>query len=887
MRGPPGGPAPQPRFGGPPGKDSIWPRGANAWGDMGDNSQMGGNSAGIGGGWGDLDGGNKRESSAWPDSGPTGGSSGGWGGNRGRNPVGPSNGGMHRSSPGWGNQDDSSGLDGGWPNSSMKAPGPKKPTDMMWQQSKQYSMLLDMGYRKDEVEQALHTVNGNLEDALEMLGSSRGMPPSRGRGGDPMGFGGVGRNDNMYGGNESRRFPGPGQGMGPPYGGPQDPSLVNNPGFSGGPGNPMMQKMGMPSSGASGMNPNSNSALPAPGSLGAMPPISNSRQPQQPQQQQQPSSQPSAQQLRMLVQQIQMAVQAGHLNPQILNQPLAPQTLILLNQLLQQIKTLQTLQQSHSVAQSQKPMNNSRELLSISVNITKTKQHITNLQNQISAQQATYLKSQNMGGQGGGNSASSGGSSGAPGSTGMPPGHLGGSSNEPSMPDLFNELSLSSGNSGMNDNVGGSRLSQWKLTPGDSLFGGSSGNASKSVGGKNASSPGLGFGGDDTWGLPSNSTSSGWPEKSGGGPGNGAPGGPSVSAAPGGAPGLNNNSGINTGSSGIGGGSSNNTNNDALNGIDAFGIPEFEPGKPWKGPGLKNPDEDPTLTPGSVAPSALDLMSSKTNNSLTSSSNSTLVENTLGLTSPTWSFNNPTSSDKPKDSWGITNPTSTLTAMGQDLWGKSGRSNPPGLSNSGSSWPTTTSSGSSNGWSSGQNGSASNNSNSGFDQPTWLLLKNLTPQIDGSTLKTLCIQHGPLKNFHLFLNNGIALVMYASGREATKAQKALNNCLLGNTTIQATMTTENEASQIMQTLAGGGSGNAQNQTGSRGNTPSSVANTFAPTIPKSSSSSGNDMWGNSMVSTSIYSGSSIWGAPSSDEATRNTPQLQPYLPGDLLGESNM
>ena len=869
MRGPPGGPGAQPRLGGPV-KDSIWPRGPNAWGDMSENSQMGGNTGSGGGGWGDLDGG-KRESSVWPDPGPTGGSAGGWGaGNRGRNPVGPSNGGMHRSSPGWGNQDDTS-LDGGWPNSSMKAVGggPKKPTDMMWQQSKQYSMLLDMGYRKEDVEQALHTVNGNLEDALEILGSSRGMPPSRGRGGpDPMGFGGgVGRNDNNMYGNESRRFPGPGQGMGPPYGGPQDPSLVNNPGLQGsfggsGPGNPMMQKMGMPGSaaggvGSSGMNPNSNSALPTPGSLGAMPPISNTR-PQQ-QQQQQPSSQPSAQQLRMLVQQIQMAVQAGHLNPQILNQPLAPQTLILLNQLLQQIKTLQTLQQSHSVAQSQKPMNNSRELLSISVNITKTKQHITNLQNQISAQQATYLKSQNMGGQGGNSS-----SSGAPGT--MPPGHLGGgSSNEPSMPDLFNELSLSSGNSGMNDNVGGSRLSQWKLTPGDSLFGG---NNSGKAGGKNASSPGLGFGGDDTWGLPSNSTNSGWPEKSGGGSGNGAPGGqggPSVSSAPG-APGNNNAS--NTGGT-------NNTNNDALNGIDAFGIPEFEPGKPWKGPGLKNPDEDPTLTPGSVAPSAIDLMSSKTN---TSSSN-TLVENTLGLTSPTWSFNNPTSSEKPKDSWSITNPTSTLTAMGQDLWGKSGRSNPPGLSNSGSSWPTTTSSGSSNGWSSGQNGSASNSNN--FDQPTWLLLKNLTPQIDGSTLKTLCIQHGPLKNFHLFLNNGIALVMYASGREATKAQKALNNCLLGNTTIQANMTTENEASQIMQQLGGGGNSNSQNQA-SRGATPSSVANTL---IPKSTSAG--DMWGNSMVSTSIYSGSSIWGAPTSDEGTRNTPQLQPYLPGDLLGESNM
>lgn len=50
------------------------------------------------------------------------------------------------------------------------------------------------------------------------------------------------------------------------------------------------------------------------------------------------AGQPSAQQLRMLVQQIQMAVQAGYLNHQILNQPLAPTTLVLLNQLLTHIK---------------------------------------------------------------------------------------------------------------------------------------------------------------------------------------------------------------------------------------------------------------------------------------------------------------------------------------------------------------------------------------------------------------------------------------------------------------------------------------------------------------------------------------------------------------------
>jgi trinucleotide repeat-containing gene 6 protein len=677
--------------------------------------------------------------------------------------------------------------------------------NMMWQQQNKqpYRMLMDLGYRKEDIETALRNSNGTFDDALEVLNNAGRMPQR-----DPMFGGGHADSGGLYQ-DSSRRsgFPGPGPGM-PPYPG-QDPSnsgLVNNSGLPGSfnSPNPMIQKM-LPSGGLNSQSSAQGSGLP-PSSL-SMPPISSTR-PQQPN-----TTQPSAQQLRMLVQQIQMAVQAGHLNPQILNQPLAPQTLLLLNQLLQQIKALQTLQQNHTLAQAQK---GSREILSISVNITKTKQHITNLQNQISAQQATYLKSQNMGS----------GSSGLSGS--MPSSHLGGSgaSAEPSMPDLFNELTLSGSGSNMADNnVGGSRLSQWKLNANDNLFG-NKGNAPK-----NTSSPGLGFGGDDTWGLSSNSTSSGWPDNKGP--------------------------------------SSSNANNDALNGIDAFGIPEFEPGKPWKGPGLKNPDEDPTLTPGSVAPSAIDLMSKTNHNS------STTVENSLGLTSPTWSFNNPTSSDnKPtKDSWS-TNSTSTLTPMGQDLWGKSGRT-PPGLGG----WPSTSNAGS-NGWSSGQNGSsASVGGNPGMDQPTWLLLKNLTPQIDGSTLKTLCIQHGPLKNFHLFLNNGIALVMYASGREANKAQKALNNCLLGNTTIQATMTSEAEANGFIQ--------QQQQSAASRGATPSSTLSS----MPKSTAA---DMWG--MPATSIYSSggsSSIWGAPvgSSDPegsaGQRNTPQLQPYLPGDLLGESNM
>merc|ERR1712008_281410 len=156
------------------------------------------------------------------------------------------------------------------------------------------------------------------------------------------------------------------------------------------------------------------------------------------------------------------------------------------------------------------------------------------------------------------------------------------------------------------------------------------------------------------------------------------------------------------------------------------------------------------------------------------------------------------------------------------------------------------------------------------------------------TLKTLCIQHGPLKNFHLFLNNGIALVMYASGREANKAQKALNNCLLGNTTIQANMGSEVDANGIIQQLGGGG------QQSSRGATPSSVSNMGSSnmggssnmaSMPKSTSSSDSSMGGG--PATSIYSGGagpSIWGAPTVSGS--ETSQLQPYLPGDLLGESN-
>lgn len=84
---------------------------------------------------------------------------------------------------------------------------------------------------------------------------------------------------------------------------------------------------------------------------------------------------------------------AGPLCPQILNQPLAPQTLQLLYQLLQQIKVLHALQQQQQVLHAKGPPGQPPPL-QLNVQLTQTKQRILNLQNQIAAQQALFLKQQ-------------------------------------------------------------------------------------------------------------------------------------------------------------------------------------------------------------------------------------------------------------------------------------------------------------------------------------------------------------------------------------------------------------------------------------------------------------------------------------------------------------
>ena len=570
-----------------------------------------------------------------------------------------------RSSPSWDEPGMMGDRTGGWGGPGAGRPNVAKD---IWN-SKQFRILCEMGFRKEDVETALRNTNMQLEDALDMLNTlNRGMPGGRG--------GGMPSNDVFGPRGEpefAMRFPGP-------MPGPYPPGAGDMPGAGG--------------SVASNRPGNLNPSL----SSGVMNGGPNMHAPPRPQ----PNGQPSATQLRVLVQQIQMAVQAGHLNPQILNQPLAPQTLYLLNQLLQQIKQLQNYQQQHAMAQAQagqRPGTNQQQaILGLSVQITKHKQQIQSLQNQITAQQAKYLASQHS--------------------------QLGGGPQD--------DLSLNMGGMNISENgsgaaPGGSKLLH--LINKDNEFSRAPGSAKNS-----ASSPNNLLLDNGPW--SNGQGNSGWPDS-------------------------NNDKPVNT---------SNSTDD------DNFGIPEFVPGKAWKGTAqMKDPTEDPTMTPGSVASSSIIAPLTTTEKTATSSSDSALSSSTWSLTTPN------TKESVTKDSWSssmglaTSSSSTTMTELGQNLWGptRSQSSKQQTPTSSLSTWPSSNGLNSTGGWS---NGSTTTTSSSylstlgSVSSSAWLLLKNLTAQIDGSTLRTLCLQHGPLINFHLYLTHGLALVKYSNGLEAKKVK---------------------------------------------------------------------------------------------------------------------
>ncbi|OXB57850.1 hypothetical protein ASZ78_008285 [Callipepla squamata] len=276
--------------------------------------------------------------------------------------------------------------------------------------------------------------------------------------------------------------------------------------------------------------------------------------------------------------------------------------------------------------------------------------------------------------------------------------------------------------------------------------------------------------------------------------------------------------------------------------------PEFHPGVPWKGLQNIDPENDPDVTPGSVP-------TGPTINTTIQDVNRYLLKS--GGSSPTSSQNAtlPSSSAWPLSASGYSSSFSSIASA-------------PSIA--GSAWSTD---------SSGRTSS-------------WLVLRNLTPQIDGSTLRTLCLQHGPLITFHLNLTQGNAVVRYSSKEEAAKAQKSLHMCVLGNTTILAEFAGEEEVNRFLaqgQPLPPTSSwqsnaGSTQPRLGSAGSHGLVRGDTGHWNSPCLGSKGSSELlWGG----VPQYS-SSLWGPPSADDGRvigSPTP-LNTLLPGDLLsGES--
>ncbi|CDQ74365.1 unnamed protein product [Oncorhynchus mykiss] len=389
--------------------------------------------------------------------------------------------------------------------------------------------------------------------------------------------------------------------------------------------------------------------------------------------------------------------------------------------------------------------------------------------------------------------------------------------------------------------------------------------------------------------------------------------------------------------------------------------PEFQPGVPWKGIQSADPESDPYMTPGSV-------LGSHGPSSLSDSDHQLLRDNTgpnpslnTLLPSPgAWPYS---ASDNPLGNAQSTGtkysdykPSWPPEPIGHNKPWKTSRISsqlprpPPGLTSQklastslwGSGAPRLT-----RGWGEGGGsqdsrfgtGSAWNDGVASRGS-CWLLLSNLTPQIDGSTLRTICMQHGPLLTFHLGLTQGSALIRYSTRQEAAKAQGALHMCVLGNTTILAEFVSEEEVARYFaHSQVGGaegaspGAGAAQGSSGthtvvgnSGGGSPgneragnnlggnSGGGGVLGSVGPSSSGWQSLDGTGSSPEATSAqgpglgifaqwsangagkgagrsglwggvtpgYSSSSLWGAPQMEDRHQMSSPAA-LLPGDLLG----
>ncbi|XP_028273936.1 trinucleotide repeat-containing gene 6C protein isoform X2 [Parambassis ranga] len=329
-------------------------------------------------------------------------------------------------------------------------------------------------------------------------------------------------------------------------------------------------------------------------------------------------------------------------------------------------------------------------------------------------------------------------------------------------------------------------------------------------------------------------------------------------------------------------GQGKSANEKLSNGTNINWPPEFCPGVPWKGLQNIDPENDPNMTPGSVP-------SGPTINTNIHDVNRYLLRDRNGGKLPDM-----------KSTWSPGPISQSQGSLSHELWKvPQGPRNttapsrpPPGLTNT---KPSSTWGGNSLGLAQGWSGSYSSegttwSTDSSNRTSSWLVLRNLTPQIDGSTLRTLCMQHGPLITFHLNLTQGNAVVRYSSKDEAAKAQKSLHMCVLGNTTILAEFAGEEEVNRFFaqgQSLGANTTswqanpGTNQNRMG--GATQSHTIGQWSSGAGGGKASGGDLLWGG------VPQYSSLWGPPSGDDARvigSPTP-INTLLPGDLLSGESM
>ena len=110
-----------------------------------------------------------------------------------------------------------------------------------------------------------------------------------------------------------------------------------------------------------------------------------------------------------------------------------------------------------------------------------------------------------------------------------------------------------------------------------------------------------------------------------------------------------------------------------------------------------------------------------------------------------------------------------------------------------------------------------------------------------------------------------------------QAQGALNNCVLGNTTIFAESPGDGEVHTLLQQLSHGGQ---QQTSGSGGSGWGLRPTNKAAQPPDTWGGSSSQLWGAPPTTNSLWSNA---GLDSSDQQRATPSSLNSYLPGDLLG----